>query len=67
MTSTKTVTINPKFGLQEIVFLITDIDQHQRVVTGIQINPNSLLYRLACGTNETWHYDFEIASDKKFI
>lgn len=60
------MTINNKFELEEVVFLITDVDQTQRMITGITINKGYLLYRLACGTNESWHYEYEISTDKNF-
>jgi hypothetical protein len=59
--------INNKFNIEDVVFLITDDDQLHRIVTGIQISQNGLLYRLACGTNESWHYEYEIATDKNFL
>lgn len=58
--------INNKYKIEEVVFLITDEEQLMRIVTGIQINKNGLLYRLACGTSESWHYEYEIATDKNF-
>jgi len=59
--------INNKFELEEIVFLITDNDQYQRIITGIQYCKNGLLYRLACGTTDSWHYEFELERNKSFI
>ena len=58
--------IDNKFEIEDVVFLITDDDQHQRIVTGIQISKNGLLYRLAKGTTDSWHYDYEIATDKNY-
>jgi hypothetical protein len=58
--------INNKFELEEVVFLITDTDQLSRIITGFQVTKNSIVYRLACGTTESWHYDYEIARDKKY-
>jgi hypothetical protein len=58
--------IDNKFEIEDVVFLITDIEQRQRLVTGIQISKNSIIYRLAEGTNESWHYDYEIAIDKNY-
>jgi hypothetical protein len=59
--------INNKFKLQQCVFLITDSEQLTRIITAIQIsNDNSLLYRLACGTNDSWHFEFEIAESKNY-
>lgn len=59
--------LNCKFNLEQIVYLITDVDQSERIITGIQYNKNVLLYCLACGVNESWHYDFEIEVSKKYI
>lgn len=59
--------INNKFELEEIVFLITDNDQQQRIITGIQVSKNGLLYRLACATTDSWHFEFEFEKDKKYI
>ena len=59
--------IDNKFNLEDIVFLITDTEQKARIVTAIQVSKNSLIYRLACGVNESWHYDYEIATDKNFL
>lgn len=59
--------IDNKFNLEEVVFLITDEEQLMRIITGIQVYKNGLLYRLACGTSESWHYEYEIATDKNFL
>lgn len=59
--------IDNKFNLEEVVFLITDTDQYARIITGLQVSKNGLLYRLACCTSESWHYEYEIATDKNFL
>ena len=59
--------INNKFNIGECVFLITDDEQKTRIVTGIQVNPNNMIYRLQNCTTETWHYDFEIAREKNYL
>ena len=58
--------INNKYNIEEIVFLITDEDQKARIITAIQICKNGLFYKLACGTDESWHYEYELATDKNF-
>ena len=58
--------IDNKFNFEEVVYLITDVDQNLRIITGIQITKDSIIYRLACGITESWHYDFEIVKDKNF-
>jgi len=59
--------INNKFNLEDCVFLITDEDQKTRIVTGIQISLNGILYRLAQGTNDSWHFECEIAKEKNYL
>lgn len=51
-----------------IVYLRTDEEQKQRIVTGYIIRPGSaLLYMLTCGTTETNHYAIEISSKKNIL
>lgn len=59
--------IKAKFLIQEIVFLKTDPEQLPRMVTGIVIRQDTLLYCLGSGANESSHYEFEISKEKTFI
>lgn len=58
--------IETKFDLSQIVFLITDQDQKERIITGIIVRPYGCLYYLSCGTEETTHYEMEFCSDKNY-
>jgi hypothetical protein len=60
------MTINNQFDIEDNVYLITDTDQSIRIITGIQISKGELLYRLANGTLDSWHYEFEISKDKNY-
>lgn len=57
--------INTKFNFGQSVYLITDSDQNERIITGIQLNGESslILYRLSFVTTESWHYDYEISAE----
>jgi hypothetical protein len=59
--------IDNKFELQQCVFLITDSEQLTRIITGIQISNDGLLYRLACGVNDSWHFEYEIVEEKNYL
>jgi hypothetical protein len=59
--------INNKFKLEQCVFLITDTEQSTRIITAIQISNAVLLYRLACGANDSWHFEFEISESKNYL
>lgn len=56
--------IQPKFGEGEIVYLITDPLQMERIVTGYYVRGSEIKYYLGHGADESHYYDFEIASDK---
>lgn len=51
-----------KYDLGDIVYLITDLDQLERMVTGIKIRPNGVIYSITHSTLETEHYELELTS-----
>jgi len=59
--------IDNKFNLGEIVFLKTDEEQHERIITGITISHKGISYELCQGTSSCWHYDFEISATKDVL
>jgi hypothetical protein len=57
-----------EFMIQQTVYLKTDKEQKPRLVTGIQLRPfNSIRYGITEGTNETWHYGFEISDERDIV
>lgn len=53
------------FDFGDIVYLITDREQLPRVVTAIEIyKAGEILYKLASGSQTSYHYDFEISPSK---
>lgn len=61
------MTIANEHDLGDIVYLRTDPDQNILVVTAIAVTPGGLLYKLAIGTNESWHYGVEISREKDIL
>ena len=59
--------IDNKFSISDFVYLVTDPDQKKRIVTSIQILEKSLMYRVVFETHETWHYEFELSSERNVI
>ena len=59
--------INNCFELNQVVYLKTDRDQSERMVTDINVNNGGLRYGLACGTGLSWHYEVEITSEKDLL
>jgi hypothetical protein len=59
--------INVDFDIGDIVYLKTDIDQYQRMVTGIVIRPSGIVYILAIAEMESDHFAFEISKEKVYI
>jgi hypothetical protein len=61
------MTINNTFDLGELVYLITDDEQHQRLVIGIVVCiDGGILYDLSCGLTNSKHYPQEISRDKRY-
>lgn len=57
--------IDNKFEHGEIVYLITDPDQFERIVTRFVIGMNkTILYELSCGVQVSLHYDAEVSKKK---
>lgn len=46
-------------NIGDIVKLKTDHENRARIVTGIIIRPNTQLYYLSCGKEESVHYEIE--------
>lgn len=62
------MTINNKYHFGQIVYLLTDEEQKQRIVIGIKVNPgNTLLYYLGCAEDETIHAEIEISPEKNIL
>ena len=55
---------NSEFQIGDLVYLKTDPEQRQRIVTGILTRPTSLIYYVSLGDNETIHYDIEISKEQ---
>lgn len=59
--------IDNKFNIGDFVYLITDIDQDRRLITGLRISTNSVLYQISIGSLTSEHYDFEITKERQFL
>lgn len=55
------------FDIGDSVYLKTDLEQCERLVTGINIRQNGISYALSHLTNESYHYDFEISKERDII
>lgn len=56
-----------KYDLGQIVYLKTDIDQRERIITQIKFDPTGCIYKLALCTEETYHFDIEISTQRNII
>jgi len=57
--------IETKHNIGQIVYLVTDNEQTERMITGIRITGNlDVKYCLSLGTSmETWHYAIEFTNE----
>jgi len=59
---------NIQFDIGQLVYLKTDNEQHERIITAISLRQNkSVTYCLSFGTTESWHYEIEISCDRNII
>lgn len=59
--------IHPEYNLKQKVYLVTDEDQKERIITGINIDAEgSLLYVLSCGIDSSTHFACEISEVKNY-
>lgn len=59
--------IENNFQIKQTVYLKTDADQLPRIITGIIVRPNDLVYELTCGTVVSNHFDFEITTEQDIL
>lgn len=60
--------IKNAFELGAIVYLRTDREQYERIITSVTITVGgNFRYQLCCGTQDTWHYESEIAVEKNVL
>lgn len=59
--------IENKFEIGEIVYLKTDKEQSERLITQITISPAGLRYCASMGSADTWHYEIELSSEKNIL
>ena len=59
--------IDTKYDIGQLVFLKTDSEQHQRIIIQITINQLGLQYNLRCGTEDSWHFDFEFTTEQDVL
>ena len=55
------------FDIGDSVYLRTDPEQAERLVTGINVRESGISYAATCGTNESWHYAFEMTKERDII
>ena|GEM_PF-882445 len=62
------MTIENKFDLGDIVYLRTDPEQYERIITRIEVSPGRLIYCTSLGDNESvQHFDFELSKEKDVL
>lgn len=59
--------INSKYNIGQVVYLRTDTEQKERLVTGIDIRQGYILYQLTYIDSVSYHYDFEIESERNTL
>jgi hypothetical protein len=58
------IKINVDFKIGQTVFLKTDPEQFERLVTAIVVENKDISYQLSCGEDQSIHSDYEISAEK---
>lgn len=59
--------IENKFNIGETVYLITDPDQHKRIVTEIRVRRGCVLYEVGFSDGSCISEEFEITKEKVIV
>lgn len=52
-----------KYGFGDIVYLVTDPEQHKYIVCEIEFRPGAVVYHVACGRETHAAYEFELSEE----
>lgn len=58
--------INTKYNIGQVVYLLTDEDQKERIITAIMLEGANTAYRLNFAGTQTWHFDFEMTESRDY-
>ena len=59
------MTVNTRFDMGEMVYLVSDPNQYLRQIIEININPGGfIMYKLTVGTETSWNHEIELSSEK---
>lgn len=62
----KKIKIEIDYDIGDTVFMVTDEEQFERLVTEIKLTPNTgALYKVVCGVEEKECYAIELSDKKK--
>lgn len=59
--------LKTKYNIGQVVYLRTDTEQRERLVTGIDVRQGYILYQLTYIDSVSYHYDFEIESERNTL
>lgn len=59
--------VNNKYSFGDIVYLVTDKDQLKRVVTGIILKPDGMMYEVCQAIDTQNHYECELSDTEDII
>jgi hypothetical protein len=55
------------YDIEDVVYIKTDEFQKKRVITGISIKQNGVIYVVTHCTDESYHYDFELSRTEDLL
>jgi hypothetical protein len=56
-----------KYGIGDVVYLITDESQTERLITSVEFRPGHHVYNMVAGTQYSAHYEMELSDTKDIV
>lgn len=56
-----------KYGIGDIVYLVTDPTQTERLITAVEFRPGHVVYKMVVGADCTAHYEMELSDTKDIV
>lgn len=55
------------YTIGNIVYLKTDREQLERIITAVCFRSTGIIYNIANGTTDTWHYECEVSDIRDIV
>ena len=59
--------VDNKYDIGDRVYLVTDPEQSECIITAIVLKPSGHIYELSCGVSSSLHFDIELTTERNEV